>query len=726
MKKAILTLVAFFLILFCAAQTHVPIGTLDHADQLGGYGWAFDEDAGTQPIDVHVYIDGRLYAMLTADQSRPDLVLDGITPNPEHGFSFTITGFDTTRAHEIVIYAIDFGGTSNSILTNCPFRSGNQPSGDASISNMAGPSLITISTSERLAGAIGSLVWDGKEFINSFDHGRELQSATSFNSLSECFNPTEAGSAKDDTGSTSTSFLQYLYASGNELETQTLPAFWTQPGDTAPLCGYAVNTTAKSSHYFHKKVSIGMPGMPHVIQYNTEFDIPADSIFSIGAFEVLTGYMPPDFSVFLNYEPVSQQLSPLSDGPGEQQIPIIFSTTDSSYAMGIYTPDLPDTTYPDDGYGRFRYDDCTKWNCVFKKSPVDSGTYKFRSYVIVGSLSNVELSMTQLYNYFKITADFVADTVCAGAPTTFTDISAGANPETKYYWDVNNDGIIEDSASPNFSHTFYSGGIYTVKLTVINGVASDHQSSIVKNILVIEPPVAGIISGETTVCEGSQQTYNINSLPEADAYAWSLPSGWSGTSNASLINVTVGTNGGLILVTASNACGTGSPSFLNITINPLPPTPTVSYVLVILSSDASNGNQWYNQDGIIDGATGQIFTPVIPGAYYVIVTDANGCISDTSNIIYYGTTGLNNTSIMHHPYTIYPDPAFDIINIENLSSDQNPEAIITIYNPQGQQLTQCQLKQDTARIDISSFSKGIYFIKIETLNSFKMLKFIKQ
>ena len=697
MKKAILTLVGFFLILFCSAQIYTPIGALDYADQLGGYGWAYDEDAGTQPINVHVYIDGMLYVVLTADLIRPDLVSDGIAPNAEHGFSFTITGFDTTRAHEIVVYAIDYGAVSNPILSNCPFRIGLQPFGDASISNIAGSSLITITTTERLAGAIGSLVWDGKEFINSYDHGRELQSATSFNNMSECLNPTEAGSAHDDTGSTSTSFLQYLYASGNYLETQTQPAFWIQPGDTAPLCGYAVNTSERASHYFHKKVTIGMPDMPHVIQYNTEFDIPPNTSYTLGAFEVLTAYMPPDFSVFWNYDPVSYQLTPLSDGPGEQQVPIIFSTTDSSYAMGIYSPDLPDSTYPDDGYGRFRYDDCTKWNCVFKKSPVESGTYKFRSYVLVGSLTNVEVSMSQLYYYFTIFADFNADTVCAGTPTTFTDMSAGTNPETRFQWDINNDGTIEDSTSANFSYTFNSGGVYSVKQTVINGVASDHQSSIIKDILVIEPPDAGLISGESFVCEGSLQTYSITPLPEATSYLWSLPSGWTGSSDSSLINAFTGTDAGLVSVIANNSCGVGTLSYLNIAVNLLPPTPTINYALIFINSDASSGNQWYNQDGIINGATGQLFTPIGAGYYYVIVTDENGCVSDTSNIIYYGTTEVNLISDQHSLYTIYPDPAFDYLKIENSSSNHDMKGKVVIYNPQGQLLIHNQLQQNTTK-----------------------------
>ena len=84
-------------------------------------------------------------------------------------------------------------------------------SGDAQIRAKAGPSEIVITTTSRLAGAIHSLTWNGREFIDSADHGRQLQSAANFDAGSrfspETFNPTEAGSRFDGAGPKSTSVL---------------------------------------------------------------------------------------------------------------------------------------------------------------------------------------------------------------------------------------------------------------------------------------------------------------------------------------------------------------------------------------------------------------------------------------------------------------------------------------------------------------------------------------
>lgn len=708
MKKLLFMFIWSFLFVAGNAQ-NLPIGYLDYVDQYSGGGWAYDQDAGTLPIDVHIYIDGRLYAVVTANESRPDLVTSGVTPNPEHGYSFTITGIDLTRAHEIVVYAINYGGGANPPLTNCPAIIGTPLSGDASISNVAGPSTITITTTQRLAGAIGSLTWNGKEFIDSYDHGRELQSATSFNGWGECFNPTEAGSNQDGTGNTSTSFLQYINASGNYLETQTLPAFWTQPGYTAPVCGAAINTTQRASHYFRKKVTIGMPGMAHVIKYHTEFDIPEN--FNSGTFEVVTGYMPTEFSVFWTYEPSTQQLVSLSDGPGEQSLPVIFSTTDNAYAMGVYSPDLPQAVFPDVGYGRFRFGDCTKWNCVFRETSVPAGLYKYRSYVIVGSLENVKVSMNQLYAYFSITANFSADTVCEGMPTTFTDITTGSNSETIYQWDINNDGSIDDTTSGNITYTFTTAGTYPVKLTTINGVAPSHQSSIIKNVVVNPLPNVTVSASPATICAGASST--LTALG-ASSYLWD---NGMGTGNPITISPTSTTTYSVTGTDTNNCSNTAS---LSVTVNPKPATPFITLNGNTLHSDAVSGNQWYNQNGVINGATNQDYTVTIDGDYYVIVS-LSGCSSDPSNTIHVTASDIKQVA-NNNEIKVFPNPVSNELTIE-IKGNSN-KLNFEILNATGQVVYNGSLVEKNT-VQTTNFAHGVYLLKFENGNIFEF-KIIKK
>lgn len=142
--------------------------------------------------------------------------------------------------------------------------------GDASIRSSVGDSEIVITTTERLAGAIHSLIWNGKEFIDSHDHGRQLQSAANFDAGSrfsgETFNPTEAGSRRDGAGPWSTSRLLQLVATRNSLQTTNHMAFWLAPGETSGGRP-AKNTTLLSNHLLTKRVTIGDRDLPQV-QYD--------------------------------------------------------------------------------------------------------------------------------------------------------------------------------------------------------------------------------------------------------------------------------------------------------------------------------------------------------------------------------------------------------------------------------------------------------------------------
>ena len=139
------------------------------------------------------------------------------------------------------------------------------PSGDGSIRGDTGRSEIVITTTRRLAGAIDSLTWDGQEFIDSADHGRQLQSASNLDCgtaiQAETFNPTEAGSRDDGAGPKSTSRLLHYLADKNCLQTTTQMAFWLAPGQKSG--GHAAkNKTLLSNHLLTKRVTIGIESLP--------------------------------------------------------------------------------------------------------------------------------------------------------------------------------------------------------------------------------------------------------------------------------------------------------------------------------------------------------------------------------------------------------------------------------------------------------------------------------
>jgi hypothetical protein len=281
-------------------------------------------------------------------------------------------------------------------------------SGDSVIRAPYAGSEIVITTTERLAGAIHSLTWKGREFINSVDHGRQLQSASNLDAgqpiAAEAFNPTEAGSRLDGAGPKSSSRLLHLLAAGAALETTTQMAFWLAPGEKSGP-NPARNTTVLSNHLLTKRVKIGYRDLPNVISYDVTFGLPVGEWHTHAVFEAVTGYMPSEFSQFLQYDAGKQELAPLSDGPGEVPPPVVLATADNAFAMGVYAPPQPRHGQTGPGYGRFRFvpQKVVKWNCVFRVTEpagVTAADYSFRMFVIVGDVPAVLASLKSLHSEF--------------------------------------------------------------------------------------------------------------------------------------------------------------------------------------------------------------------------------------------------------------------------------------------------------------------------------------
>ncbi|MFN8323707.1 MAG: T9SS type A sorting domain-containing protein [Chitinophagales bacterium] len=127
--------------------------------------------------------------------------------------------------------------------------------------------------------------------------------------------------------------------------------------------------------------------------------------------------------------------------------------------------------------------------------------------------------------------------------TTSIAVLIGANP-----------GVIQVSANNSCG----SGGVSSLTVTP-NG------SSL--------PATPTSISGTLAPCAGTSQTYSILPVAGATSYSWTLPAGWSGSSSTNSINVTSGSVGGNISVTANNACGTSAAQTLTVSITNVPAQP---------------------------------------------------------------------------------------------------------------------------------------------------------
>ena len=158
--------------------------------------------------------------------------------------------------------------------------------------------------------------------------------------------------------------------------------------------------------------------------------------------------------------------------------------------------------------------------------------------------------------------------VCSGGLDTFSVIAVGG--ATSYTWSLPG-GWTGTSTTNSINTTAGSSG-GTVSVTANNTCGSSSAATLAVTINTA-PATPGTISGSTSICSNSNNTYSITVVGGATSYTWSLPGGWTGTSTTNSISATAGSSGGTVSVTANNTCGNSSPATLAVTVNTPPATP---------------------------------------------------------------------------------------------------------------------------------------------------------
>jgi hypothetical protein len=137
------------------------------------------------------------------------------------------------------------------------------------------------------------------------------------------------------------------------------------------------------------------------------------------------------------------------------------------------------------------------------------------------------------------------------------------------------------------------------------------------------------ISGPNEICVGETIEYQTVLDPGVIGYEWTLPTGFSGTSNANSISVTANGSGGLISVVAINACGNSMARTLEVTVNELPSISldaTDSELcpgkLTTLIASGAESYTWL--PGSLSGASVDV-NPINTTLYTVVGVDENGC-----------------------------------------------------------------------------------------------------
>lgn len=184
---------------------------------------------------------------------------------------------------------------------------------------------VMVSANMRFGAAIYSLRHDGFEYLDSTDHGRELQTAWQLDGMGEAQNPTEAGSAADGAGPISSTRVLLAKVEGLTLTTRCNPAYW-----------YPYQGVATSPHILEKYVTLDGNVLTHNIGMFME---PGHTMM---AMEGLTAYTTQVFTRFFTFDYGGGNLTELF--PEDSKLimsssPVMLTTADQSRAIALVSAD---------------------------------------------------------------------------------------------------------------------------------------------------------------------------------------------------------------------------------------------------------------------------------------------------------------------------------------------------------------------------------------------------
>ncbi len=146
------------------------------------------------------------------------------------------------------------------------------------------------------------------------------------------------------------------------------------------------------------------------------------------------------------------------------------------------------------------------------------------------------------------------------------------------------------------------------------------------------PGAAGPITGNTTVCKNTTETYSISAITGATSYTWTAPAGATilsgqGTTSVS-VSYTAAAISGNLSVYGSNTTGNGTPSSRAITVNSVP---DAASSITGSSTPCQTSTQTYS----VTNVSGVTFTWTVPAGS----TIASGQGTNSISIAIGGTNG---------------------------------------------------------------------------------------
>jgi len=493
----------------------------------------------------------------------------------------------------------------------------------------------------------------------------------------------------------------------------TTSKIFNVPIDSVYFVGFHGYSNADMWHLYVDDISVTEASNANSI---ITFDVPTQSSSTVGANNVLIN-MPCGTDV-TNLIPnitisAGATISPASGVAQDFTNPVTYTVTAedgisvSTWTVTVNAPITPvvnlglDTTMcagsltldAGNSGSSYNWSDATSAQTLVVTS---TGTYSVTvtSVDLCTTIDTINVTVNALPTVTLTSSNNV--TICQGDSTSIDLSFTGTAP---WSW-IGDDGtgpvVFNAPTSPqsNPVNPSVTTTYNLISVTDANGCTNSSTISVLVNV----SSVSVNLGLDANLCNGSSAILDAGN--PGSTYLWNDGS----TTQTITVNAT-----GTYSVTVTNADLCSGIDSVNITVV-TPATVTITDNAGTLTSDATLGNQWYEQvAGIVAGETNQTFTPTVSGNYYVIVTDSNGCTSMSNVIsIIVGINEVSNSSFI----SIYPNPANEKVWIE-LTNNNKSNLILQITSVDGKVLFENNnlAINNKLYVYLKNYAKGIYFVK---------------
>jgi hypothetical protein len=238
-------------------------------------------------------------------------------------------------------------------------------------------------------------------------------------------------------------------------------------------------------------------------------------------------------------------------------------------------------------------------------------------------------------------------------------------------------------------------------------------------ITLADPPV---------ICRGNESQLYVFAMGGTGTYSYS----WSPAATlnyGSVFNPLASPTESTVYTVAVNSAFFNASSTVSVGVEAVPETPVISAAGDHLVSTPAEFYQWYNSQGLISGAASQSYYPLHTETYYVITSNTAGCVSQPSNPIVFGFTGIAGASaeaVLH----AYPNPFTEHLTIGYSIPEAGPVRIV-ICNSIGQEIAVPENRTQSAgsyqlTINAGRLPSGVYYGKLYTRSGVQVIRIVKR